>query len=133
MSTKDRFLSGGLMLVVALAATAAGSKDLAGDSLRKLATGNTWSTAGMLNSAQPASFEWMNDGTVCLRMGSTSGKCDDRGTWKIVDQRICYELTWWLKSYGLTSECLTVEDLGKGTYEAKLPSGSPMFKFTSTK
>lgn len=123
----------GLVTVTMLAAIPAGAKDLDADSMRKLASGKTWSAANLLNSTQSASFDWKADGTVCLRLDSTSSKCDDSGTWKIVDQRICYEMTWWLKSYDLKSACLSVVDLGKSRYEAKLPSGTSFFKFTVMK
>ncbi len=133
MSNTRKLLSGGLVTVAMLAALPAGAKDLDADSVRKLASGKTWSTAKMAQSTQPVSFEWKADGTVCLRLGETSGKCADSGTWKVVDQRICYEMTWWLKSYDLMSACLSVADLGHGSYEAKIPSGTSVFQFTVAK
>ena len=61
-------------------------------------------------------------------MESTSGKCDDEGTWAIVDNRICCQLAWWLKSTGMNSGCFQVEAIGDRKYDAKSPSGSMMLK-----
>lgn len=66
---------------------------------------------------------------MCLWLGSQDGKCTDDGTWKIVDERICYRFTWWLKSFGLTSSCISVVDLGSGNYEAKHPGGNRFLVF----
>jgi hypothetical protein len=113
-----------------LAALPADAAELGSDAVRKLVSGTVWSTERMLNSNQLRSLDWKKDGTLCLRLGGTSGKCDDSGTWRIVGQRVCYELTWWMKSYDMASACLGVSDLGNGRYEAKLVNGTSFMQFT---
>jgi hypothetical protein len=130
--TTGKSHSGGLFLAGMLVVLPAAAADLAPDAVRKLVSGMMWTTEKMLNSTQLRSFDWKRDGTLCLRLGSTSGKCDDNGTWKIDGQRVCYQLTWWMKSYDLASACLNVADLGNGRYEAKIPSGSTFMEFTVT-
>lgn len=130
MTTTCKTYWGGLCLVAMLVPLPAGAADLGSDAVRKLVSGMMWSTEKMLNSNQLRSFDWKKDGTLCLRLGGTSGKCDDSGTWKIVGQRVCYELTWWMKSNDMMSACLGVADLGNGRYEAKLVSGTPFMQFT---
>jgi hypothetical protein len=119
-----------LGLVFLMVALPAGAADLGSDQVRNLANGAMWSTKNMLNSNQLRSFDWKKDGTLCLRLGGTDGKCDDQGTWKVEGQRMCYELTWWMKSQGMTSACFGVSDLGNGSYEATLPSGTRFMQFT---
>lgn len=97
--------------------------------LTDLATGKTWSYPRTLSANQATSWNWKADGTVCMWTGSPSGKCSDDGTWKIVEKRICYRLTWWLKSEDMTSACFSVVDLGKGSDEAQLPCGTAFLTF----
>ena len=78
-------------------------------------------------------MKWNKDGTVCVHIGEASGKCHDTGTWEISGARVCYKMTWWLKSYDMTSECLGVVDLGNGRYQARIPSGSRVWEFTLAK
>ncbi|MEP6607900.1 MAG: hypothetical protein ABJA83_04405 [Burkholderiaceae bacterium] len=131
LNTRNAF-HGVLAIVTIAAALPVLAANLDANALQKLTSGKTWSATKIGTSTQPASFEWKVDGTVCLRLGQSGGKCDDQGTWKIVGQGVCYQMTWWLKSYDLMSSCLAVEDLGKGDYEAKLPTGGPFFKFKIT-
>jgi len=130
MTTTCKTYSGGLCLVAMLVALPAGAADLAPDAVRKLVSGMMWTTEKMLNSTQLRSFDWKKDGTLCLRLGGTSGRCDDNGTWKIDGQRVCYQLTWWMKSQDMASACLSVADLGNDRYVAKIPSGSTFMEFT---
>ena len=130
MTMTCRKYSSGMFLVAMLVALPAGASELGSDAVRNLVGGTTWSTESLLNSTQLRSFDWKKDGTLCVRFGGTSGKCDDSGTWKVVGERVCYELTWWLKSYDMTSSCLGVSDLGNGRYEAKLANGTPFMQFT---
>ena len=113
-------------------ASPSGAADLGSDAVKNLVGGKMWTTEKMLNSNQLRSFEWKKDGTVCLRLGSTSGKCDDSGTWRIDGDRVCWEFTWWMKSQDMASACLGVAELGKGRYEAKMASGLRLMDFTVT-
>jgi len=133
MANRGKAYSLGLVFTAWLIALPVGAADLDANAVRALASGKTWSTNGFLESysrGQAVVFEWRADGAACVRLAGSTGKCDDSGTWKIVDQRICYELTWWLKQYDMSSECFGITDLGKGTYEAKLRNGSSIMKFT---
>jgi hypothetical protein len=103
--------------------------ELTADALTKLAAGNVWSASRTVSATQRTTWKWMADGTVCMWQGPPDGKCADDGTWRVVDTRICYQLTWWLKTYDLTAACFSVIDMGKGNYEARLPSGSLFLAF----
>jgi len=117
------------MVAVLLWGPQAGAAELAGDALKALTAGKTWTASKTLDGNQASFWKWKADGTVCLWLGSQEGKCTDDGTWKIADKRICYQFTWWLKSSGLMSACFSVVDLGNGNYEAKHPSGSRFLAF----
>jgi hypothetical protein len=107
----------------------AGGAELSDDALKVLTTGKIWTTSKTVNEDGVSVWKWNSDGTLCLRLGSQDGKCTDEGTWKIVDKRICYKFTWYLKSFGLISECFSVVNLGNGNYEAKLPLGTRFLAF----
>lgn len=128
MSTTRRARSVGCSLLAMVMAGQSGAADLGADAVSGLVGGTTWS-AQVLDT-QAASWDWKKDGTVCLRLGNTSGQCDDSGTWKLDGGRVCYRLTWWLKSYDMTSACLNVAELGNGRYEAKAVNGSRFMRFT---
>jgi hypothetical protein len=114
-----------------LLARPSGAADLGADAVKSLLGGKMWKTEKMGQSNQLGSFEWKKDGMVCLRLGdNTSGKCDDSGTWRIDGARLCWEFTWWLKTYDMASACLGVAELGKGRYEAKMASGFKFMDFT---
>ena len=68
-------------------------------------------------------WSWKSDGSVCLRLESKTGKCDDTGHWKLEGDRFCYEVTWWSKSYGLNSSCFRIQDEGKGHYRGIKDNG----------
>lgn len=107
-----------------------GASELNADAVRGLVSGRTWALENILDSNQTGALEWKKNGTVCLRLGDERGKCDDSGTWKISGAHVCYEVSWWLKSYGMSSICLGVADLGKGRYQARLADGSRVWEFT---
>lgn len=130
MSITRKWLSVAFSFSTMLLASASGAADLASDAVKNLVGGKMWVTENMLNSRQLRSFEWKKDGTVCLRLGSTSGKCDDSGTWRIDGARVCWEFTWWMKTYDMASACLGVAELGKGRYEAKMANGGTFMEFT---
>jgi hypothetical protein len=118
------------VLLAALGALPAVAADLAAAAVGALVKGRTWTTAKVMNYARTDTWEWRADGTLCLRLDRTDGKCDDSGTWTIDDARVCYKLDWWQKSQGLSSTCFSVSDVGNGQYEAKLPSGSTVLLFS---
>lgn len=128
MPTTCDALPVGFLVSTLLMSAPSSAADLDAQSIRRLVSGTTWS-ARVLDT-QAASWDWKSDGTVCLRLGGTSDKCDDSGTWKLDGERVCYQMTWWLKSYGLTSACLSVAELGNGRYEAKTVNGSRFMQFT---
>jgi hypothetical protein len=130
MSETRKGLSVGLVFLTMLSGSPSGAADLGSDAVQRLAAGKMWITKQIADSRALASFEWKRDGTVCLRLTETSGKCDDSGTWRIDDARVCWEFTWWAKSQGMTSACLSVAELGKGLYEAKVASGTQFLVFT---
>ena len=85
---------------------------LESNALTKLALQGTW---------QPKRFglwSWGEDKSVCLRLLGLREYCSDTGTWKIDDNVLCYELTWWGESYGIRKNCFTVVALDGGRYEA---------------
>jgi hypothetical protein len=123
-----RTITGVAMVAALFFSRQAGAAELAEDGLKVLTTGKTW-TASSLVGPQATVWKWNADGTVCLWLESQDGKCADEGTWKIVDKRICYKFTWWLKSVGMMSECFSIVDLGNGNYEVKLPNGTRFLAF----
>ena len=128
MTISSNMLTYSTLLVALVAAQPATAANLDAAALKELAAGQTWTVPETFAGVVTA-WAWTADGKVCLRlMGSTSGKCDDEGTWAIVDSRICYQLTWWLKSTGMNSGCFQVEAIGDRKYDAKSPGGSMMFK-----
>jgi hypothetical protein len=129
MAMPSVLLRGAIVLAALLLDQQAGATEVAADALKDLATGKTWFASNTISGNQATSWSWKADGTVCMWIGSPSGKCSDDGTWKIVDKRICYRLTWWGKSYDMMSACFSVMDLGDGSYEATLPSGTFFLKF----
>lgn len=128
MATAHKALSVGFLFLTMLTSRPSGAADLGADAVGRLVSGTTWS-ARVLDT-QAASWDWKTDGTVCLRLGGADGRCDDSGTWKLDGDRVCYQLTWWLKSYGMTSACLSVAELGHGRYEAKAANGNRFMQFT---
>ena len=79
----------------------------------------------MAEHPELGNWSWNKDNTVCLRVGDTKGKCADTGTWKINDNVICYELTWWGKARDIKKTCFTTQARGDGRYET-LYHGSTM-------
>jgi len=104
------------LTVTALAIAKDGDKKFLGaKAANDVISGRTWQANKVAASGQ-SYWTWKSDGSVCLREGSKSGKCDDTGRWKLEGDRFCYELTWWGKSIGLDSACFRIADQGKGHY-----------------
>lgn len=120
----------GLIFAAMLVTLPAGAADLDAAAVRNLVSGKMWITEKLLNSSQLKSFDWKKDGTLCVRLGGTNGKCDDSGSWKLDGARVCYELSWWLKTQDMASACLDVADLGNGRYAANMSSGTRFMEFT---
>ena len=83
------------------------------DALTKLALQGTWQARDAYGF-----WSWGEDNSVCLRLLGLNEDCSDTGTWKIDEDVLCYELTWWGKSYGIRKNCFTVVALDGGRYEA---------------
>ncbi len=127
-TARNRCLGIAVVLAV-LGPFSAVAADLAPNAVAALVKGRTWATTRVLNYARTDTWEWRADGTVCLRLDRTDGKCDDSGSWTIDGPKVCYKLEWWQKSQDLSSACFSVADLGDGQYEAKLPTGSSVLRF----
>ena len=93
-------------------ATSAEPQALNTDALTKLALQGTWQTKRF------GLWSWGEDNSVCLRLLGLNEDCSDTGNWKIDDNVLCYELTWWGKSYGIRKNCFTVVALADGKFEA---------------
>jgi hypothetical protein len=130
MSLTRSGLSVACLFSAMLWASPSRAADLASDDLKGLVGGKMWVTEQVADARTLASFEWKKDGTVCLRLSDTSGKCHDNGTWRIDDARLCWEFTWWAKTSGMISACVSVAELGTGRYEAKTASGTRFLLFT---
>ena len=116
-------LAAAMVLAVEVAA-----ETLDADAARKLTSERTW-------RQKPPSgpgynyWTWNADGSVCLRLEDRKSKCADSGRWKLEGGRLCYELTWWAKSYGMTAACFRVSSAGQGRFEALQDNGLPLFSF----
>jgi len=82
--------------------------------LRELALSGVWTT----EETDMGYWTWNEDGTVCLGLFEPSGECDDRGTWTIDGDAMCYALEWWGEMYGYRENCFTVQPIGDGRYQA---------------
>lgn len=127
-----------MLLCAALAiATVAIAKDgdkkfLDAKAAKNLISNRTWQANKVADSGY-SYWSWKSDGSVCLRDGSKTGKCDDTGSWKLEDDRFCYELTWWGKSIGLDSACFRIADQGKGHYLGIKDNGLESLSFSVLK
>lgn len=76
-------------------------------------------------------WEWRDDTTVCLRLTGASGDCDDRGSWNLEGNKICYELEWWGEAYGVRSACINLIAKGNNAFEVQsgTNSASKFFDF----
>jgi len=83
------------------------------DDLTKLALQGTWQARDGYGH-----WSWGEDNSVCLRLLGLNEDCSDTGTWKIDEDVLCYELTWWGESYNIRKNCFTVVALDAGRYEA---------------
>jgi hypothetical protein len=83
------------------------------DALTKLALQGTWQARSAYGH-----WSWSEDNSVCLRLLGLNEDCSDTGTWKIDEDVLCYELTWWGESYQMRKNCFTVVALDGGRYEA---------------
>ena len=76
---------------------------------------------------------WKSDSSVCIRLEDKNSKCDDTGHWKLDGDRLCFEITWYLKSAGGNSACFRISSQGEGRYEAISDNGLTFFEFTVPK
>jgi hypothetical protein len=104
--------------------------DLGSDAVKALVGGKMWIAEQVADARSHTSFEWKADGTVCLRLSDTAGKCDDSGTWRMDGAQVCWKFTWWLKSVDMTTACVSVAELDKGRYQAKVASGNQFMVFS---
>jgi hypothetical protein len=117
------------LLTLAMAtAMPVAAETLAADAARKVTQDRTW------RQKQPSGpafnyWTWKADGTVCLRLEDKRGKCADTGSWKLEGGRLCYELTWWAKSYGMNAGCFRIARAGEGRLEALQDNGLSLFSF----
>jgi hypothetical protein len=118
---RTRLASSGLVLALGLLASAeAAAETLDSATLQNLALQGTWAA----EDAEIGYWSWNKDKTVCLRIGSAGGNCADTGTWKINDNVICYELSWWGESNDDRKSCFTVQAHGDGRYETLYHGGA---------
>ena len=108
----------------------AGAATLDAKAVRSLTSDRVWQ---MKLGSGYVYWSWRSDGSVCLRVGENSGKCADTGTWKLADDHLCYELTWWGASGGYKSACFRVSEREKGWYDALQDNGLSLFEFSVMK
>jgi len=121
-----RLASLGLMLTLGLLANSpAVAQAIKGTAIQKLALQGTWAA----EDAEFGYWSWGADNTVCFRLNNQTGDCADTGTWRINDDVMCYELTWWGKSIGIRTNCFTVHVLGDDRYEALYHGGAMVSTF----
>jgi len=121
-----RLASLGLVLTLGLLANSpAEAQALKGTAIQKLALQGTWAA----EDAEFGYWSWGADNTVCFRLNNQTGDCADTGTWRINDDVMCYELTWWGKSIGIRTNCFTVHVLGDDRYEALYHGGAMVSTF----
>lgn len=110
--------TGLFLLCVSLAAgsvvTPAVAEALDGPATEALALEGTWDAEG-----EWGFWSWAGDGTVCVRIFGPEGDCADTGTWKVEDDVLCYELTWFGEGYDVRKNCFTVNALGEGRHETR--------------
>jgi hypothetical protein len=100
--------------------------------VKALVSDRVWTTeAGSSGSVRY--WAWKSDGSICYRIFQKDGKCDDTGQWKLDGNRLCYQLSWAMKSQELNSMCFPIVDLGKGHYAALEDNGLHLFDFTVSK
>ena len=125
---RRRLTSLGLMLTLGLLFNSpAEAQALDGTAVKDLALQGTWAAQDGYGY-----WSWKEDNSVCIRLFEKDAKCADTGTWTINDNVICYEYTWWGKSNGVGTNCITVHALGDDRYETLHHGGamvSTFFKF----
>ena len=117
-----------LMLARATAALAA-PEPLDAGAAKALIVNRTWEQQAAHGPGK-VYWTWKSDGSVCLRTDGPKGKCMDTGKWKLEDNRMCYELTWWGASVGRKAACFRITDKDKNRYEAIQDTGFSLFEFT---
>lgn len=73
---------------------------------------------------------WNTDGTLCLKANDPKAEgCDDTGSWTRDGNKVCYELQWWGRVYGLDKGCFHVDEVESG-YEIIDANGMTSLRFT---
>lgn len=124
----------GVLLAIACCALSSTAAAAALDSkaTSSLLAGHTWQLKKPRGPGNDY-WSWSTDGSVCLRLGESTGKCADTGRWKLNGERVCYELTWWGAESGMKSACFRVVALEKDRYGALQDSGLNLFEFSVAK
>jgi len=121
------------MLVLALTSAAAGAAEtLDAGAAKALIVNRTWQQQ-QAHGPGKVYWTWKSDGSVCLRTDGPKGKCMDTGKWKLEDNRMCYELTWWGASVGRKAACFRIAGKDKNRYEAVQDTGFSLFEFSAAR
>ena len=127
-----------LLLAALVLATVAIAKDddnkvLDAKSVKALISNHMLESKKIAGGSGYAYWAWKSDGSVCMRLEGKTGKCDDKGRWKLDGNRLCWELEWFGNDLGLKSACVDIADQGKGRYLATDNSGTILLDFTVLK
>jgi hypothetical protein len=110
----------GLALMLGLfGASPVAAEALGGPKLQELALGGVWASENDWGF-----WEWHADNTVCLRVNSAEGDCDDHGTWSLDGNVLCYELEWYGRGEDVRKNCFTVHALDDNKYKTVLSGGA---------
>lgn len=102
--------------------------ELHGQKLNELMAKGKW----VSEDREFGSWEWKQDGTVCLRLLESEAQCSDTGTWNVKEGVVCYKLSWWGSASGVQENCFTVNASVEDKYETVYHGGalaSTMFYF----
>ncbi|MDX1711962.1 MAG: hypothetical protein R3316_12595, partial [Rhodovibrionaceae bacterium] len=105
------------IILAALIALQAGAEagELDGAEIEDLLREDYWRVE---SGASDNFFVWRSDGTLCVKVHAPGDEgCDDAGPWKQDGDRLCYELEWWGKAYGMHEACMRVSRSQGGAYE----------------
>lgn len=97
--------------------------------IAKLVDNNTWhlNWAACMGGSDGCRTFWDfgSDGTVCARAidAKRDDKCADEGKWRIEENKLCWELTWFGGGEGFKSVCVLIEKASDGNYETTRAGG----------